>query len=134
MPTGPQGGKPDEIEGIRKALTSGDPELEDAGIRALEQFGSDRAIAVLAGCLNRKSWRQSKGFDPSWRGPKGERLQGRVVYQPLSHMAARALARMVPDPPIGHDQDPMTEDVIERWRLWWIDHRARYEPANTREC
>jgi hypothetical protein len=124
QPVTEQRGPMDEI---LKNLESGDPVLQDTAIRALEQIGDNRAVAILAGYLDRRSWRQAKGFDPEWRGPHGERPQGRVVYEPLSHGAAKALARIVPDPPPGHDQQPITDELIERWKEWWVAHRNRYE-------
>jgi HEAT repeat protein len=115
------------MDEILKNLESGDPVLQDAATRALEQIGDNRAVVILALCLDRGSWRQSKGFDPEWRGPHGERPQGRVVYEPLSYVAAKALARIVPDPSPGHDQQPITDDLIDRWKEWWATHRNRYE-------
>jgi len=111
---------------LRQALASDDPDVQDEAIRRLEELGGAQAISLLAACLDERSWRQQKGFDPDWRGPHGERLQGRMVYEPLSHLAIRALARLVPDPP-STVPDLVTEEDVVRWKEWWELNRSKYE-------
>lgn len=111
---------------IEAALQSDDPATQDRAIATLEEIGSAEAIRVLAGCLEYEAWRQEKGFDPDWRGPGGERLQGRSIYEPLSHLAAKALARLIPDPPVSPGTEPITEAEIREWRKWWAENEDRY--------
>ncbi|HEX6924296.1 MAG TPA: hypothetical protein VF167_02645 [Longimicrobiaceae bacterium] len=49
-----------------------------------------------------------------------------MVYEPLSHLAIRALARLVPDPP-STVPDLVTEEDVVRWKEWWELNRSKYE-------
>lgn len=111
---------------IIAALHGDDPDAQDAAIRSLERIGNDAAVAMLAECLEHDEWRQAKGFDPDWRGPSGERPQGRMVYEPLGHLAVKALARLVPNPPRPAPADPVTEEDVAAWKAWWERNKEDY--------
>jgi hypothetical protein len=114
------------LDELSRALGSDDPQVQDDAVRRLEALGGSQAISLLAACLDQGAWRQAKGFDPDWRGPAGERLQGRIIYEPLSYLAVRALVGLVPDPPAPPLSDPLTDEDVRRWKAWWERNRERY--------
>ena len=116
-----------DIQIILKNLESDLPEIQDKAIQQLEQMGTPEAVVILARCLDKREWRQEKGFDPQQRGPKGERPLGREVYEPLSFLAAKALARLVPNPPVPPKETFITEEYIEAWKAWWAENRSEYD-------
>jgi hypothetical protein len=111
---------------LLKELKNDDPEIQDAAIRKIEEAGGREAIIALAKYLDHNQWRQAKGFDVNWRGPKGERLEGRNVYEPLSHLAAKALARLIPNPPVSPGETLITTEHVEEWKTWWKENKMQY--------
>jgi hypothetical protein len=62
-------------------------------------------------------------------GPKGERLQGDLVYEPVSLVAAKALAKLVetpPVPPVGKEKKFYTDDDVKKWQKWWKKNKKQY--------
>jgi hypothetical protein len=119
-------GNMERIDRFIEELGNDDPEVQDDAIKKLEKIGDHYAIIALVKCLDDNKWRQAKGFDPNWRGPQGESLQGRNVYEPLSYLASKALARLVPNPPVNLGKEPITMEHVKKWKTWWEKNRSYY--------
>jgi len=107
---------------ILKDLKSNDPQLQDSAIRQLKQTGSDEAIQILAECLNYVKWREK----PEWRGPSQEAAEGRVIYEPLSFLAAEALASIIPAAP-RQPERLLTAEFVIQMKLWWEQNKDHYQ-------
>lgn len=115
-----------QMDNILEELNSDDPEIQDNAIKKLETIGDNQSIIELVKCLDDNKWRQAKGFDPNWRGPQGERLQGRNIYEPINYMAAKSLARIIPEPPVSPSENQINLEHIKKWKQWWNENKNHY--------
>lgn len=112
------------VEKIMTQLHSNDPQIQEEAIKQLELFSPPIAIPLLAKCLDDTSWRTNKDVD--WRSSTGEVPEGRNLYEPLSYLAVRVLARIVPNSPIDPKDQPVTITHVEKMRNWWKKNKDFY--------
>lgn len=80
--------------------------------RKLPYVGGPKVVGVLVRLLDDTDYHSVFGK----AGPNGE-LPNRVVYEPPSFLAMKALAQIVPNPPVNPQVQP-TEAHIQIWREW----------------
>jgi hypothetical protein len=98
---------------ILEDLKNDDPQLQDSAIIKLQQIGSAEAIQILTACLDNTKWRE----EAKWQGPSGETAEGRNIYEPVSFLAAKALASIIPGAPPPPD-GPMTSEFVTQLKSW----------------
>jgi hypothetical protein len=104
-------GEQAQLREILQELASDNARIQNEATYKLAYVGGTEAIQALAGLLDGDNRTRSS-------------RSGHVLYSPLRQLAAYALARMVPDPPVGpevafHD---MTDEQLELWRKWREEH------------
>jgi hypothetical protein len=41
-------------------------------------------------------------------------------------LAAKALARLAPHPPVNPDEPLITVEHIKKWQTWWAENKSHY--------
>jgi hypothetical protein len=112
---------------IIERLKSEDPATQLNAVQDAAYVDGRDMIAALAELLNVTNGYQS--VTSGELGPKGERLQGDLVYEPVSLVAAKALAKLVetpPVPPVGKEKKFYTDDDVKKWQKWWEKNKKQY--------
>ena len=111
------------INSILKQLTDDDPLVQNTAVNALEQLGNKEAVTILVKLLDDTKWRGAKGFDPNARLSTGEAPQGRNIYEPLGYLALQSLERLIPASSFAPLRLFVTDDDLQRWKLWWNENQ-----------
>lgn len=115
-------GRKEQLDEILAELNSEDWGLQDHAIKKLAYVGGNESVKALVKLLDDRKWRKGK----EWSGPKGERAMDKVFYSPRSDLAMKALAQIVPNPPIDSTVEP-TEEHLQKWRVWWKNNKHKYK-------
>jgi hypothetical protein len=118
-------GDEQSMQAIIKELSSDDPIIQSDAFVKLGMVGNSKAIRVLAPYLVDCKCPKSK--EPMPPVPEGKQKQDDVEYFPRCHLAAKALAKAVANPPTLTNPDFYTEDDIAKWREWWNAHKTEYQ-------
>lgn len=120
-------GDTNERAKIIAALGDKSPTTQLMAIQDAENVGGRDMIVALATLLSDDTGYRSASSQSS--GPKGERIQGDVVFEPVSVVAAKAMAQLIeapPVPPIGKNKTTYTKKDVDEWRKWWAKNKGRY--------
>lgn len=112
---------------IIERLKSEDPATQLNAVQDAAYVDGCDMIAALAELLNVTNGYQS--VTSGELGPKGERLQGDLVYEPVRLVAAKALATLVENPPVpavGKEKKFYTEEDVKQWQKWWKKNKKQY--------
>lgn len=115
-------GEKQQLKEILAEFDSDDPALQDDAIKKLTYVGGNESVRALVKLLDDKQWR--KGKDGA--GPKGEPPMDKVFYSPRYILAMKALAQIVPNPPVPPQSEP-TEKDLPKWREWWKQNQDKYQ-------
>jgi hypothetical protein len=106
-------GEDAQFQEILHKLDSDDPWVQNDAVEKLVYVGDPRAIKALVKLIKADDNRMrtsDKAHD--------------VLSPPLSHIAVRALARIVPNPPVGFDGNIgfLRREDIRLWEAWAKEH------------
>jgi len=106
-----------KVERFLLAFQSPDPLTVAAAIRGAAAIKNDeRIVAGLAELLQKDD-----GY-VSIVDVKTNDSQGDVIIEPVSILAAKTLAEIVPSgptPPIGYQKKYFDANDVKKWRIWW---------------
>jgi hypothetical protein len=118
-------GEKQQQDEIVNELSSEDPSLQDDAFRKLAYVGGSLAVKTVALFLTDTkydSWREMKQ-EPV---PDGQKHMDVVGFEPLSWMAVRVLAEILPDPVTTPGRTP-TKESVQKWREWWEANKSKYQ-------
>lgn len=117
-----------QLDEILSELNSDTPKVQDDAIKKLSYVRNNKSIKALVQLLDDPQftkYRSLKGSGTNGKQDEKPRLD-RALYEPLSYMAMKALANIVPNPPIDPKTQP-TKDHIQKWQHWWENNKGKYK-------
>jgi hypothetical protein len=114
------------------ALRSDRPEKQSAAIAALSKLACRESVFVLGALLENKEenmkWR-ALGNDLIMPDGRPVKRRSRIIYEPLSHLAVKALGSLaISDLKKVGEFDRVGDGDLEDWRGWWVLHKDLFKP------